>query len=128
MNPIVASQAPELGRAYLLTLMQKLHTEVEISIDNVFLQEEKVGYETIEAGRQQRIPVSMCGEMAGDPRHTRLLLGLGLTDFSMHPSAIPEIKQIIRASHLEELRTLAEQILNCSDPDQLHSLVAQITH
>jgi phosphotransferase system enzyme I (PtsI) len=85
-------------------------------------------HETISAGRRHKIPVSMCGEMAGDPRYTRLLLGLGLTQFSMHPSAIPEIKQIVRASNLEELEGMSRQILRCTDPDKLPSLVAQITH
>jgi phosphotransferase system enzyme I (PtsI) len=85
-------------------------------------------HETISAGRRHKIPVSMCGEMAGDPRYTRLLLGLGLAQFSMHPSAIPEIKQIVRASNLEELEGISRQILRCTDPDKLPSLVAQITH
>ncbi|HKK06530.1 MAG TPA: phosphoenolpyruvate--protein phosphotransferase [Gammaproteobacteria bacterium] len=59
---------------------------------------------TIAAGERAGIPVAMCGEMAGDPRFTRLLLGLGLTEFSMHPSMLPEVKYIISRSHLGRLR------------------------
>jgi phosphotransferase system enzyme I (PtsI) len=48
---------------------------------------------TLKVGRKLGKPVSICGEMAGDPRLTRLLLGLGLTRFSMHPAHILSIKQ-----------------------------------
>ncbi|MEW5792014.1 MAG: phosphoenolpyruvate--protein phosphotransferase [Pseudomonadota bacterium] len=68
---------------------------------------------TIRAGRQAGIPVGMCGEMAGDPRYTRLLLGLGLQEFSMHPSAIPEVKEIIRESSYAEAESFAQQLLAC---------------
>ncbi|MDX1514781.1 MAG: phosphoenolpyruvate--protein phosphotransferase, partial [Gammaproteobacteria bacterium] len=50
---------------------------------------------TIEAGRRAGIPVAMCGEMAGDAVYTRLLLGLGLREFSVHPNALLEVKQAI---------------------------------
>ncbi len=59
---------------------------------------------TIDSGRNSGIPVAMCGEMAGDPRFTRLLLALGLTDFSMHPNSILEIKQIVVESDIGRLR------------------------
>lgn len=58
---------------------------------------------TIDAGRDAGIPVSMCGEMAGDARYTRLLLALGLREYSMHPSSILEIKRIVLDSDLSEL-------------------------
>ena len=53
----------------------------------------------IDAGTKNKIPVSLCGEMAADVNYTRLLLGMGLKSFSMHPSAIPEIKNIIIHKH-----------------------------
>ncbi len=62
---------------------------------------------TIEAGERSGVPVAMCGEMAGDPRHTRLLLGLGLTEFSMHPASVLEVKRIIMDSNVAELRRQA---------------------
>lgn len=59
---------------------------------------------TIEAGRAQDTPVAMCGEMAGDPRFTRLLLGIGLRQFSMQPDALLDIKEIILDSDTRGLR------------------------
>ncbi|MDO5667409.1 MAG: phosphoenolpyruvate--protein phosphotransferase [Alcaligenaceae bacterium] len=54
----------------------------------------------IKTGIEMAKPVSICGEMAGDSLYTRLLLGLGLRQFSMSPKHIPEIKHIIRQSHI----------------------------
>src|SRR5581483_11354593 len=64
---------------------------------------------TIQAGARAGIPVAMCGEMAGDPRYTGLLLGLGLTEFSMHPASVLEIKRIIIESDVGQLRRLAQR-------------------
>jgi phosphotransferase system enzyme I (PtsI) len=77
---------------------------------------------TIEAGRAHGKPVAMCGEMAGDPRYTRLLLGLGLRELSMQPSALLEVKEIVRSSDagwLEE--TIADWFsrLDEEDPERL---------
>ena len=66
---------------------------------------------TLQAGAAHDIPVGMCGEMAGDPHLTQLLLGLGLRDFSVHPAAILEVKQIINNSDINELSDLAEHAL-----------------
>lgn len=64
---------------------------------------------TIETGHRHGIWVGMCGEMAGNPLATVLLLGLGLDEFSMVPSVIPEVKKIIRSTTLEEgQRVVAE--------------------
>lgn len=67
--------------------------------------------QTIKAGEQANIPVSMCGEMACDPRFTKLLLGLGLKEFSMHPNSHPIIKQIIPMCDINELQKQVKQIL-----------------
>ena len=78
---------------------------------------------TINAGQRQRIPVSVCGEMAGDARLTRLLLGLGLTEFSMHPRQLLDVKQEIRQAHSNALRTKVAAALNRADsidPDHLN--------
>ena len=66
---------------------------------------------TIDAGRAAGIPVAMCGEMAGDARYTRLLLGLGLTEFSVHPAALLEIKHIINHTDVRHAETLAQEFL-----------------
>jgi len=80
----------------------------------------------IQAGSEADIPVSMCGEMAGDPVFTRLLLGLGLRHFSMEPSQLLEIRQQVRHSRLAELPGWAERILACTDGSTLHGLVDQL--
>lgn len=78
---------------------------------------------TINAGQRQRIPVSVCGEMAGDTRLTRLLLGLGLTEFSMHPRQLLDVKREILGAHSNALRTKVASALNRADaidPDHLN--------
>ena len=66
---------------------------------------------TIAAGNKAGIPVAMCGEMAGEPQHTRLLLGLGLREFSVHPASLLEIKKIISETHIGEVSKLARRAL-----------------
>jgi phosphoenolpyruvate-protein phosphotransferase (PTS system enzyme I) len=56
-------------------------------------------------------PVAVCGELAGDPRYTRLLLALGLTDFSMHPGNLLEVRQAVRAVEHAKLRRQASRLL-----------------
>ena len=80
----------------------------------------------IQAGDTAGIPVSMCGEMAGDSDYTRLLLGLGLREFSMECSSLPEIKQRIRESDINAQRATIEKILAASIPSQLDQLIAQL--
>lgn len=67
---------------------------------------------TINAGIRAGIPVAVCGEMAGDPKLTRLLLGLGLTDFSMHPQQLLDVKREIRRGHSNALRQQVATALN----------------
>jgi phosphotransferase system enzyme I (PtsI) len=68
----------------------------------------------------------MCGEMAGDPLLTRLLLGLGLTEFSVPPPVLLEVKRIITDSELEPLRRVARSILRQDDVDQSAALLAEL--
>ncbi|MFO1432061.1 MAG: phosphoenolpyruvate--protein phosphotransferase [Candidatus Competibacteraceae bacterium] len=82
---------------------------------------------TIRAGRKARIPVSLCGEMAGDPRYTRLLLGMGLTEFSMHPNNLLEVKRMIRDSEVSKLTPLAKRLLQTTDAEKLAQLLQTIT-
>jgi len=74
---------------------------------------------TIDAGKAAGIPVAMCGEMAGDPRYTRLLLGMGLSEFSMHHTALPEVKHVINSSYIEALVPLVQELLNDSRADRI---------
>lgn len=78
---------------------------------------------TIAAGRAANIPVAMCGEMAGDPRYTKLLLGMGLKEFSMHPSALLEIKKLVRESSHADLARFAAAALRIGDTQELHAWV-----
>jgi phosphotransferase system enzyme I (PtsI) len=64
-----------------------------------------------EAGAKNHVTVSLCGEMAADPRYTWVLVGLGVAELSMHPSAIPVIKHIIRSSKSDEMKALADAVL-----------------
>ena len=82
---------------------------------------------TLRAGSRAGIPVSLCGEMAGDTRYTKLLLGLNLTQFSMHPATLLEVKRIIRDSHVGQLNRLVKIILKTTDPEELARLLRQIT-
>ena len=66
---------------------------------------------TIAAGRKAGIPVAMCGEMAGDARYTKLLLGMGLREFSVHPNALLEVKQIIGETRVAPARKFTRRIL-----------------
>ena len=81
---------------------------------------------TIKAGLQHHIPVAMCGEMAGDVRYTRLLLGLGLKDFSVPPSALLEVKQALAESHIGESRRKARQIIKALDPQIRERLLLEL--
>ena len=78
------------------------------------------------AGRQ-RIPVSLCGEMASDPALLTLLVGLGLTDFSMTPGAIPVAKQVLGELRRDELRAMARRILRLPTIDEIeHELLGAL--
>ena len=74
---------------------------------------------TIDAGRAAGIPVAMCGEMASDPRYTRLLLGMGLSEFSMHHTALPEVKHVINSSSIEALLPLVDELLHDTRPGRI---------
>lgn len=81
---------------------------------------------TIRAAQKARVPVSMCGEMAGDVRCTRLLLGLGLESFSVHPSVLLEIKGRIAETDAGAVRQLADRLLKTSDPARIRRLLEEI--
>jgi phosphotransferase system enzyme I (PtsI) len=75
--------------------------------------------DTIAEGAAQGKSVSVCGEMAGDVSMTRLLLGMGLRSFSMHPSQVLLVKQQILRSDTDKLKVLAQQVLASEDPASL---------
>lgn len=83
-------------------------------------------HRTIMAGEKTGTAVSMCGEMAGDSRYTRLLLALGLRDFSMHPASLLEVKRVITESNQQKLAGFAQQFLECYDLSKMQALLEQI--
>jgi phosphotransferase system enzyme I (PtsI) len=81
---------------------------------------------TIKAGHRAGISVSVCGEMAGDIKHTRLLLGLGLREFSMHPAQLLSVKQEILNSDLVTIADQAKKILRASEPSVIAEAVRHL--
>ncbi|MGB6242685.1 MAG: phosphoenolpyruvate--protein phosphotransferase [Castellaniella sp.] len=79
---------------------------------------------TINVGERVGKPVSVCGEMAGDVRVTRMLLGLGLTGFSMHPQQLLDVKKEIRKAHSNALRVKVASALNRAERIDLAALSA----
>lgn len=77
----------------------------------------------IDSANRIGIPVAMCGEMAGDPTYTRLLLGLGLREFSAHPSTLAEIKEIIINSDISKLKRKSRRIVRMTDPRKILAAV-----
>ena len=78
-----------------------------------------------DAGRAQQIGVAICGEMAGDPFYTAVLLGLGLEELSMSPYSIPRIKRMIRMIDQGEARNLADRLLGISTGSEIANLLAK---
>ncbi len=76
-----------------------------------------------EAALRMRMPVSVCGEMAGNPRLVPLLLGLGLRSFSMNASAVPRVKQAVRAAKSDDCVRFARRVMEQSDPTRIQELV-----
>ncbi|HZN99945.1 MAG TPA: phosphoenolpyruvate--protein phosphotransferase [Burkholderiales bacterium] len=81
---------------------------------------------TIQTATRGGMPVAVCGEMAGDLQLTRLLLGLGLRNFSMHPSQLLAIKERILRTNLAEVQALAQRVLRASDPAKTRELLARL--
>jgi phosphotransferase system enzyme I (PtsI) len=81
---------------------------------------------TIQTATRGGVPVAVCGEMAGDLQLTRLLLGLGLRNFSMHPSQLLPIKERILKTNIAEVQTLAQRVLRASDPGKTRELLSKL--
>ena len=79
----------------------------------------------VDAGHAAGIRVSMCGEMAGDPMYSAVLLGLGLDELSMNSSAIPAVKSVLRAAHLHDARELAKAALELPTAADVEALVGK---
>jgi phosphotransferase system enzyme I (PtsI) len=82
---------------------------------------------TIDAAVASRTQVSMCGEMAGDPRYTALLLGLGLREFSMQPGSLLEVKDRVRASDIGGLTRATQSLMESLDELEPAELSERLT-
>ena len=72
------------------------------------------------------VPISVCGEMAGELTYTRLLLGLGLRQFSMFSAQVPSVKQRVLTTSLPEIATLTQKILRSDDPMKIRELLDRL--
>ncbi len=81
---------------------------------------------TLQAGARAGLQVSVCGEMAGDPKLTRLLLGMGLRQFSMHPAQLLEVKQQVLKSDTALLAPHVSRLLKIDEPEKIAELMARL--
>ena len=81
---------------------------------------------TIQAANRGGTPIAVCGEMAGEPTLTRLLLGFGLRNFSMHAQQLLAIKERVLRTNLAEAQPLAQRVLRQSDPAKTRELLAKL--
>jgi phosphotransferase system enzyme I (PtsI) len=80
----------------------------------------------IRGANKAGVPVAVCGEMAGETRLTRVLLGFGLRQFSMHPAQLLSVKQQVLKSDLTQVNTLANRMLKTDDPERLQQLLERM--
>lgn len=81
---------------------------------------------TLREAKRAGVPVSVCGEMAGDPSVTRLLLGMGLTEFSMHPSQLLEVKQEVLRAHLPTVEKHVQDVLAAYEPNEQQAALRRL--
>jgi len=105
--------AVDRGNERVAALYEPLHPAVLQLIDRA-----------VRAGQAQRIPVSLCGEMASDPLAVPLLVGLGLEELSGSPSAVPVVKEIVRALDRGEVEQDARRALQASTAREIRTLAA----
>jgi len=79
----------------------------------------------IDAGKRANIPVSMCGEMANDPIFAIVLLGLGLENFSMNPSSIPVIKNVVRSVRYKDCKRIADMVMQKRTAQEIEEFVIE---
>jgi len=108
--------AVDRGNENVSSLFQPAHPAVLRLIRNV-----------IEQGRRSATRVAMCGEMSGEVVYAILLAGLGLTEFSVSPAVLPQIKEIIRSVSLEYAREVAEKALSFDEPERTLAYLEGVT-
>ncbi|MDQ2937630.1 MAG: phosphoenolpyruvate--protein phosphotransferase [Acidobacteriota bacterium] len=110
--------AVDRGNDEVADWFRTLHPAVLESIDH-----------SLKAARRAGIPMIVCGEMASTPAYAALLVGLGGTDLSMTPTAIPRVRRVIAGIDSREARAIADECLNCETADDVENLVRErFTH
>jgi phosphotransferase system enzyme I (PtsI) len=107
--------AIDRGDEEVAGLYDSLHPAVLMLIAHVLAGGEKAG-----------VPVSICGELAGNPKLTRLLLGMGLRHFSMHPSQILEVKQQVLTADVGQLAPMVRKLLRLDDSAQIREQIRRL--
>jgi phosphoenolpyruvate-protein phosphotransferase (PTS system enzyme I) len=107
--------AIDRGNKYVANMYQPLHPAVLRMIKQV-----------VDAGHAGGITVAVCGEMAGDPLYTPVLLGLGVDELSMNALAIPVVKRIVRHASMEEAQDFARQALQHSTVEEVNAYVTGV--
>lgn len=82
--------------------------------------------QAVDAGHKAKIPVSICGEMAGEPLYVPILLGLNLDSLSMNPQAVPRVKNLICRSRLKSCRRFVKKILGFTTARQINELLREM--
>jgi phosphotransferase system enzyme I (PtsI) len=72
-----------------------------------------------DVARKKKIGIAMCGEMAGDPVYIPILIGLGITEWSMNPHAIPVVKRLVRQLSAKETRKFVREIIDLHEPEEI---------
>ena len=105
--------------------IDRVDEEVNYLYDPLNLAVLKLIAITIDAGKALNKPVGMCGEMAGNPNYTRLLLGMGLTEFSMHATYLPVVKRVVNNSNIASLSKSVTTLLQSQNHDQFCHLLEE---
>jgi phosphotransferase system enzyme I (PtsI) len=106
--------AVDRGNEAIAEIYEPLHPAVLRAIKTV-----------VDAGHRYGIRVGICGEMAGEPLYTVVLVGMGLEEFSVSPYLVPEIKTIVRQTTYPEARELAERCLSLATPSEVRTVVTE---
>jgi len=108
------SLAIDRGNEYVAKMYEPLHPAVLRMIKH-----------TIDAGHAGGVEVSICGEMAGDAITVPVLLGFGIDELSMRPSALPYVKRLLRSSRTRHLTALADVVQKCTDGREVRRLLGE---
>ncbi len=106
--------AVDRGNEAISEIYEPLHPAVLRAIKTV-----------VDSGHKAGIPVGICGEMAGEPLYTVVLVGLGLEEFSVSPYLVPEIKTIVRATTYAEARELTDRCMGLATPSEVRTVVTE---